>query len=99
MTVLARNWRCREGEVDIVALDGDAVVFCEVKTRRSLAFGAAVEAVDRRKAAQVRRLAARWLDEHRGDLRAIHGRVIRFDVIAVTLRPGGPLVEHLAAAF
>ncbi|HEV8116070.1 MAG TPA: YraN family protein, partial [Acidimicrobiales bacterium] len=57
--VVARNWRCREGEVDLVAVrrrDG-LVVFCEVKARRSARFGSAAEAVGRNKQARLRRLA------------------------------------------
>jgi len=89
--VLERNWRCAEGELDLVALaDGD-VVFVEVKTRRSTAFGHPAEAVTYAKLARVRRLAARWLREHQ-----VVARSVRVDVIAVLLqRAGAPLVEHL----
>ena len=52
MQVLDRNWRCEHGEIDLVALDGDCLVVCEVKTRRSTAFGEPVEAVTWRKAAR-----------------------------------------------
>ena len=90
-TVLARNWRCTEGELDIVALDGDAVVAIEVKTRRSTAYGHPAEAVTYRKLARLRRLTARWLREH--DVRASS---VRVDVIAVVLpRQGAAQVEHL----
>ncbi|MBD7918891.1 YraN family protein [Cellulomonas sp. Sa3CUA2] len=90
-TVLARNWRCPEGELDIVALDGDEVVAIEVKTRRSTAYGHPAEAVTHRKLARVRRLTARWLSEH--DVRA---RSVRVDVIAVLVqRQGAARVEHL----
>lgn len=76
--VLARNWRCRAGELDLVLGRGRTYVFCEVKTRSSLAFGAPVEAVTRAKQQRLRRLAARWLEEC--------GRPaleIRFDVASV----------------
>jgi putative endonuclease len=90
-TVLARNWRCPEGELDIVALDGDEVVAVEVKTRRSTAYGHPAEAVTYRKLARLRRLTARWLSEH--DVRA---RSVRVDVIAVLVqRQGAAQVEHL----
>jgi putative endonuclease len=59
--VVARNWSCRAGELDIVACKGSQYVFCEVKTRSSGAFGLPVEAVDARKQARLRRLAAIWL--------------------------------------
>jgi putative endonuclease len=61
--VVARNWRCRQGELDLVARRGRTFVFCEVKTRTTTAFGAPVEAVTRTKQARIRVLAARWLSE------------------------------------
>jgi len=95
MRVLDRNWRCPTGEIDLVALDGATVVFCEVKTRRGDAFGTPVEAVRPAKVRRLRALAAQWLAAHphvRGE--------VRFDVIAVWPRPAGPAtVEHLRAAF
>ena len=95
LRVLDRNWRCREGELDIVAREGDALVFCEVKTRRGTGFGHPVEAVDAGKRRRLRILAQRWLaahDEHAPDL--------RFDVVGVLVRPSRPpLVRHLRAAF
>ncbi|HEX7166989.1 MAG TPA: YraN family protein [Acidimicrobiales bacterium] len=78
--VVARNWRCREGELDIVAVGGGVAVFCEVKSRSSVAFGAPVEAVGRDKQARIRRLAARFLRE-RGA--AVRCREVRFDVASV----------------
>ena len=97
MLILDRNWRPHGsgvmGEVDVIARDGDTLVIVEVKTRRSLAFGAPVEAVTRRKIRQLRSLALAWLDE-----RSIHALSLRFDVIAVTIPPAGqPVVEHLRA--
>jgi putative endonuclease len=76
--VLARNWRCPQGELDIVLRQGDLIVFCEVKTRTSTAFGAPVEAVTRIKQARVRHAAARFLEA--GSERA---GVVRFDVASV----------------
>jgi putative endonuclease len=96
MTVLERNWRCREGELDMVARDVDGtLVFCEVKTRSSTAFGEPAEAVGPTKARRLRRLAGRWLQEHPGG-----GCPMRFDVVAVVRRRGqAPLVRHLREAF
>ncbi len=95
LRVLDRNWRCREGELDIVARDGAAIVFCEVKTRRATGFGHPLEAVPPAKQRRLRTLAQRWLaahDEHAPDL--------RFDVVGVLVRPAGPaLVSHLRRAF
>jgi len=65
MQILDRNWRCDQGEIDIVAMDGTCLVIVEVKTRRSLAFGSPVEAVSAVKAARLRRLAGCWLADHR----------------------------------
>src|SRR4051812_43106380 len=59
--LLDRNWRCSEGEIDLVASDGAVLVICEVKTRSSLAYGDPAEAVVGAKAARLRRLAVRWM--------------------------------------
>ena len=77
--MLAKNWRCREGELDLILANGRLYVFCEVKTRTSTAFGAPVEAVTRDKQRRLRHLAARWLEE---DAPA-RAREIRFDVASV----------------
>lgn len=93
--VLDRNWRVREGELDVVAGTHDTVVFCEVKTRRSSAFGSPVEAVTVRKQQRVRLLGAMWLRAHGGS----HATV-RFDVASVTPDGrGGWQVEVLEGAF
>src|SRR5674476_387176 len=65
MHILDRNWRCDQGEIDIVAMDDTALVIVEVKTRRTLAFGPPVEAVTAVKAARLRRLACCWLTVRR----------------------------------
>lgn len=80
--VVDRNWRCRtpdvDGEVDIVASAPGVVVFCEVKSRAGAGFGGPAAAVDHRKQARLRRLAAAWLATHRP------GAVqVRFDVACV----------------
>jgi putative endonuclease len=89
--VLNRNWRCREGELDLVVRDGRKFVFCEVKTRTTDAFGAPVEAVNRTKQMRVRRLAARWLE----DEAPVRPREIRFDVASVL----GGTIEVVEGAF
>jgi putative endonuclease len=65
LVVLERNWRCRAGEIDIVARDGDVLVFCEVKTRTSDAFGGPAEAVSPAKMRRIRGLACQWLAARR----------------------------------
>jgi putative endonuclease len=98
--ILARNWRCPEGEVDLVVRSaaGDVVVFCEVKARASERFGSPYEAVTAAKQRRLRRLATRWLESERPGGRRY--RQVRFDVAAVTRGPGGVLVvEVLEDAF
>ena len=93
--VLARNWRCRDGELDVVARVGETLCFVEVKTRSSAAFGLPAEAVGPAKTARLRRLAGRWLTENRP--RGWSG--LRFDVIAVLRTADGPQVTHLQGVF
>jgi putative endonuclease len=91
MVVLDRNWRCEAGEIDLVLRDGRVLVVCEVKTRSSLDFGSPLEAVTDRKAARLRRLAARWLAEH-----PLRPGEVRIDLVGVLAPPGGtPHVEHV----
>jgi putative endonuclease len=93
--ILDRNWRRREGELDLVVGRGRAVVFCEVKTRSSNRFGAPVEAVTHTKQQRIRALAARWLGES-----AVRGRELRFDVASVMVERGAePVIEVLEGAF
>jgi len=89
--VVARNWRCREGELDLVVKRGRLLVFCEVKTRTTDHFGVPAEAVTYQKRTRIRRLAARYLDE--SALR--RPGEIRFDVAAVL---GGD-IEVIEGAF
>ena len=94
--VLDRNWRCREGELDVVVARGPVLVFCEVKTRRTTAFGIPAEAVTTTKQRRLRTLAMRWLDEHP----AARARTLRFDVASVLApRDGDPVIDVIEAAF
>lgn len=95
LAVIDRNWRSRTGELDLVAVDGDAHVFVEVKTRTGTGFGAPAEAVTARKARRIRGLAIEWLRAH-----GVFAPEIRFDVIAVYWPSGhDPRIEHLAGVF
>ena len=76
--VVARNWRCRDGELDLIARRGRVYVFCEVKARSSTAFGSPLEAVDVDKRRRIRHLAARWLDGA-----GVRASDLRFDVVGV----------------
>jgi putative endonuclease len=91
MVVLDRNWRCDLGEIDLVLRDGPVLVVCEVKTRSSAAFGSPLEGVTERKAARIRRLAARWLAAH-----SIHPDEVRIDLVGVLAARGRPVqVDHV----
>lgn len=97
MTILARNWRCRVGEIDIVATEvvGDrtTVVFCEVKCRSGLGFGDPLEAITWKKLRTLRALAAEWMASHR-----VAAQAIRLDAIGVVLRRGDvPRLTHVRA--
>lgn len=76
--VVERNWRCRDGELDLIVRQGRTFVFCEVKTRSSLAFGSPLEAVTHAKRQKVRHLAARWLEDA-----PTRPTGIRFDVVGI----------------
>jgi putative endonuclease len=89
--VLARNWRCPAGEIDIVAQDGDVLVVCEVKTRSSATYGSPLEAVTSAKARRLRQLAALWLQQH-----PMRPAGVRVDVVGVLHSPRDPLrIEHV----
>ncbi|MBO8201872.1 YraN family protein [Streptomyces smyrnaeus] len=97
MAILERNWRRAEGEIDIIARDADAVVICEVKTRRATPFQDPMESLPPAKTARLRRLAARWLTEC---WVARYGRPptggVRIDLVGVVLPDrGAPVVQHV----
>jgi putative endonuclease len=89
--VVDRNWRCRQGEIDLIARDGDEYVFVEVKTRSSDAFGTPLDAITPQKLARLQRLAIAWCAAH---LRT--RQPIRIDAIGIIAPRGGPIViDHL----
>jgi putative endonuclease len=95
MRLVERNWRCGQGEIDLVAQDGDELVFVEVKTRSSVGFGHPLEAITIDKLARLRRLAAAWCAAHPGR----HG-LVRIDAVAVIAPARGPVVvEHVKRVF
>lgn len=90
-TVLERNWRCAQGEIDIVAREGQTLVVCEVKTRRGLNYGTPLESITYRKLSKLRQLVGHWLREHE-----VRPGEIRIDIVAVLLPHGGePSVDHV----
>ncbi|GAA1788907.1 MULTISPECIES: YraN family protein [Leucobacter] len=89
--ILARNWRTREGELDLVACQTDCLVAVEVKTRSGQGYGSPLEAITRRKARRLRRLLLEWVREHRPGAERL-----RIDAIGITVRPGElPGIDHL----
>ncbi|CAM4349495.1 UPF0102 protein [Paenibacillus macerans] len=96
-TILKRNWRCRSGELDLIAKDGHTIVIVEVRSRshRAAAFGTPAESITPRKIKQVRDTAAVYLHQTGQTLADV-----RFDVVAVTYGPEDkPTVEHIKNAF
>jgi putative endonuclease len=97
LQVLERNWRCRLGEIDIVAAEAGAsgltLVFCEVKCRSGLGFGHPLEAITFSKMRTLRQLAALWMREHQ-----VSASTLRLDAIGVVLAPGQePSLTHVRA--
>lgn len=89
--ILERNWRCDLGEIDIIGRDGDCLVICEVKTRRTMTHGSPLEAVGPRKMRRLRELALVWLDDH-----ALYVPRVRFDVVGIIQpRSGAPIISYL----
>jgi putative endonuclease len=92
--ILDRNWRCADGEVDIVAVERQTFVVCEVKTRSGTRYGTPLEAVGRVKRARLRKLAVRWLIAH-----GVRFDQIRIDVIGLLNDgAGGFTIEHVRGA-
>ena len=91
LTVLARNWRCELGEIDVVARDGSTLVIVEVKTRSSVSHGTPFEAITERKLHRLERLGIAWMRA-----RGVRPRGMRVDIVSV-LRPrtGPSVVEHV----
>jgi len=92
--ILARRYRSRSGEIDLVAKDGGTIVFVEVKGRQTTRFGLPQEAVDRRKQRRLRRTAQHYLWR-----RGLAERLCRFDVIVIQTTGRGHQIEHLIGAF
>ncbi|MDR5699940.1 YraN family protein [Agromyces aerolatus] len=94
MQIVARNWRCQHGEIDLVARDGRDTVIVEVKTRRTDAFGHPFEAITPQKLGRLRRLAAAWCRRADGPTTPIGG--VRIDAVAVLMPDELPaVIDHL----
>jgi putative endonuclease len=89
--ILDRNWRCADGEIDIVAVERHSLVVCEVKTRSGTRYGTPLEAVGRAKRSRLRRLAVLWLNAH-----GVRFDQIRIDVLGLLYEgSGGFTIEHV----
>lgn len=95
LVLLERNWRCDEGEIDLVLRDGPTLVVCEVKTRTSLEVGTPHEAITDAKLVRLKRLGERW-----AAARGVRPDGTRVDLVAV-LRPrrGPAVIDHVAGLF
>jgi putative endonuclease len=95
MRVVRRNFRCRSGEIDLVMLDGDDLVFVEVRFRRSDRFGDAASSITQRKQHRIIRAAEYYLARHRKH----QDRPCRFDVVAIDMNDGGLNFDWIKGAF
>jgi putative endonuclease len=101
-SLVARNWRCASGEIDVVVRHDQLLVMCEVKTRTSDRFGAPEESVTSAKVRRLRRLAAAFLSEARSSGLLGEGSAgldVRFDVAAVTIVRGDLAIDVIESAF
>jgi putative endonuclease len=91
LRILDRNWRCAQGEIDIVAVERRALVVCEVKSRTGPGYGSPLEAVGRAKRSRLRKLAVLWLNAH-----GIRFDQVRIDVVGLVYEgTGGFTIEHI----
>lgn len=92
--LVERNWRSAQGEIDLIARDGDWLVFVEVKTRNGTGYGHPFEAITQSKITKIRGLVAEWCS-----VKHIFGARIRLDAIAVLVSSGKVHIEHLKEVF
>ncbi len=94
-TILSRNYRCRSGEIDIIAMEGDYLVFIEVKTRRGTSHGHPLEAITARKQRQISKVAQCYLAEN-----DLFDTKARFDVVSVVMSKSNQAqIEIITNAF
>jgi putative endonuclease len=97
--VLESNFRCRVGEIDVVAREGDDLVFAEVKTRADLLYGLPCEAVDAHKRKQIARVAEVYIATREGGAWLDENLRPRFDVIEILILDGRAYIRHIRDAF
>lgn len=92
--IIARNWRCEIGEIDLIAKQKNKIVFIEVKTRNGLEFGHPFEAITAPKISRLRKLVAQWCAQNNAS-----GFSVRMDAISVLVRSGRVAIEHIKQVF
>lgn len=92
--IVARNYRCPLGEIDLIAVNKRVVVFVEVKTRRMNSSGTPLEAVNAVKQRRLKRAALHYLNKHH-----LHDRDVQFDVVGISLHSDPPTIQHVRHAF
>jgi putative endonuclease len=92
--IIERNWRCNLGEIDLIAKEGNRIIFVEVKTRNGSGYGHPFEAITALKVSRMRKLAAQWCAENKSA-----GSKVRLDAIAVLIQNGKVAIEHLKQVF
>ncbi len=93
-TIIAKNYKTRIGEIDIIAKDGDTIVFVEVKTRSDDSFAAPYESVNTVKRQKMKNVALLFLQKQKQEMPS------RFDIISITFLKGGhPAIHHIRDAF
>ena len=92
--IVERNYHCRAGEIDIVAKEGDILIFCEVKARRGKSFGSALESITPSKIKKLRLAADDYMTKKK-----LHGTDCRFDVVTIDMGEGDPSMELIRNAF
>ena len=96
MKIIRRNYRFDRGEIDIICMDKETLVFAEVKTRTNRQYGTPIEAVSEKKAAQIRKVAEGFLMEESNGLEF---QEIRFDIVGILLEGNEEIIEHIENAF
>ena len=92
--IVEKNYRCRQGEIDLIARDGDTLVFCEVKARKSKAFGTSLEGVTKSKVEKIRKTAEHYLAKN-----GLNEVDCRFDVVAIDGSGNDVTIEVIKNAF
>ena len=92
--ILETNYRVKEGEIDIVSMDGDVLVFVEVKARSNRKFGGGEESVDAKKMVKLSEVALSYITE-----KSLHEMTVRFDVVAVDMSVNPPKIKVIKDAF